>query len=147
MGMCIHALACMACVCQERTHNHYALLLHALRNRFRGSITTPALSEQEMRKIHEDCPEHVILVEQKSMDVMCVPPGWIHCVVNLQLCMKFAYDRVMVYDSMKAPVIHRMFNVPYFRQASAPDYTSTVINGALELSTIVKMLREETDSE
>ena len=87
-----------------------------------------------------------MLVEQKSMEVISVPPGWIHCVVNLQLCMKFAYDRVMVLDSMKAPVIHQWFNIPYFRQASAPDYTSALMLGVVELSSMIKSLGDGEQS-
>lgn len=95
--------------------------------RERGSVMTDMLNEREMRDIAEACKEHVQLVEQRSMDVVVVPPGWIHCVVNLQLCMKLAYDRCIEDDLPQVSLTHRMINVPWFRQASAQDYTGCLI--------------------
>ena len=44
---------------------------------------------------------HTILIEQHHGDAVVVPIGWIHCVTNVQLCFKIAFDRVMPGDCAK----------------------------------------------
>jgi JmjC domain, hydroxylase len=49
------------------------------------------------RRVATACPGDVVTLNQSVGDVIHVPPGWVHQVVNLQPCLKVACD---VYDPL-----------------------------------------------
>ena len=51
-----------------------------------------ALTVEESRHLKSHFDEEVILVYQHGGDVVTVPPGWAHCVINMEDCIKVAVD-------------------------------------------------------
>ena len=51
------------------------------------------LSKAEMEYLAAKFPDGVMLVEQFAGEVVIVRPGWLHAVINLQPCLKLAFDR------------------------------------------------------
>ncbi len=55
-----------------------------------------ALTESQLRIFAKAMGSKVVLVEQKGGEVVFVPPGWVHCVLNLAPCIKLAHDRYIL---------------------------------------------------
>ena len=66
--------------------------------------------------------DKVHLVEQHAGEVVRVCAGWGHAVVNLQPCIKIAYDRYVVANFPHYAVCHAM-NASLFGENHADDYT------------------------
>ena len=96
-----------------------------------------------MEILARDLPDHTRLLHQKTGDVVEIPPGWIHCVVNVMPCIKLAYDRIVVEDMVKFPFIHSTINVPFFRQSSAQDYQAMIMKSYRHLYTKVREWKNE----
>lgn len=70
--------------------------------------------------------DHVQLVQQKHGDVVVVPPGWAHAVVNARECLKIAYDRMVPEDIVKVAVVHHEYHSRVYAGVNAPDYSSAL---------------------
>jgi hypothetical protein len=46
----------------------------------------------------------VVLLRQKAGQVVLVPPGWVHCVLNLAPCIKVANDRYIFHCMLRLPM-------------------------------------------
>ena len=51
-----------------------------------------ALTLAEMRLLEEKMPEGVTIIAQHPGDLIYIPPGWVHAVINMRHCIKFAVD-------------------------------------------------------
>ncbi len=84
----------------------------------------PALSVKHIQALHDAYPEHTMLIEQHHGDVVVVPIGWIHCVTNLQLCFKIAFDRVMPGDCAKVALCQQLIISKVFGPCQGTDYVA-----------------------
>ena len=58
--------------------------------------TSKALTQGGLEAFANRMGEKGVLVRQKSGDVVFVPPGHVHCVLNLVPCIKVAHDRFVI---------------------------------------------------
>lgn len=87
----------------------------------------PAFTEADMRYIAKVMgPDKVQLVEQHAGEVVRVRVGWGHAVVNLQPCIKVAYDRYLSANFPRYAVSHAM-TAPMFGLNNAQDYTGWTV--------------------
>ena len=92
------------------------------------------LTEAEIRAFKLRMGDKVVLIEQKAGEVVFVPPGWVHCVVNMEPCIKaacdlYTVDRFPSYARAAYEVGSAVMHV-----ANAPDYMSWPTTGLSQVA-------------
>jgi hypothetical protein len=85
------------------------------------------LTPEQMQRIADspEAAEHgVHIVQQHSWDEVTVPPGWIHAVVNLRPCIKFAFDYLAEQDLVKTAISQHFIASGIFGPIMATDYSA-----------------------
>ena len=91
----------------------------------RGEAVNGPMTADQMRRIAADPALKALgvrIVEQRSLDEVTVPPGWIHAVVNLRPCIKFAFNIVREADLIKCAVVQHLIGSGVFGQVCACMY-------------------------
>ena len=81
----------------------------------------------------------VLLLEQMDGDMVHVPPGWMHCVINLQPCVKVVMDGFIAANFPAYMDSWRQVRVPYALPDDEPDYvniTDRACSRLLELARV-----------
>lgn len=83
----------------------------------------------------------LVVLEQKAGDLVRVPPGWVHQVVNKQRCLKIAGEVYDEADFARYGLHMQAIASPIFGPQMFPDYTalSRVVDQALGVVTIDNM--------
>jgi hypothetical protein len=79
-------------------------------------------SEKQMKALQAGCPEYVRLEYQCHGDIMRVPMGWAHAVLNLRPCIKVAFDVVEEAMLPMIALMQTLIGSAVFGQRSAEDY-------------------------
>ena len=83
------------------------------------------LTPKQMKHIADSAAEHgVHIIEQHSWDEVTVPPGWIHAVVNLRPCIKFAFDYLVEPDLVKTAISQHFIAAGIFGPIMTTDYSA-----------------------
>lgn len=80
-------------------------------------------------QLARDLPEAVVVIFQHPGDLVQVPAGWAHTVLNIEPNLKVAVEVVRAAEVPLIPIGHRL-NVQHVKEHSAGDYTTA---GALVL--------------
>ena len=64
---------------------------------------------------------------------MSVSPGSCHAVTNSSMTLKLAFDRVVIEDITKLPIIHWEIGSRFFRQKNAEDYVGVSVEVVAEV--------------
>ena len=83
----------------------------------------PIFTEADMRRMKGHMGDKVMLVEQRAGQVVRAMAGWGHAVVNLQPCIKIAYDMFVV-DNFPSYAIAHAMTARLFKNNCIHDYTS-----------------------
>ena len=104
--------------------------------RMRGAVRGKVLTEAHLRAMANDktlVGLGIRILEQKSGDVVLVEPGWFHAVVNIQPCVKLAYDYVVAAELGMIAVVQHLFASKFGGQRNADDYLCVGIKLPAEL--------------
>ena len=96
-------------------------------NIFRGDmgLNLPALTKDDMEYIAKQMTAaHATLLCQHNMELLNIPSGAMHCVVNIENCFKFASDTVAKDDLPGLSVHWARFISGQMRQFMVEDYAS-----------------------
>ena len=81
-----------------------------------------ALTLAEMRLLKEKVPEGNIIIAQHAGELMYIPPGWVHAVINMQHCIKFAVDMYVPAHMHMYALSMALVGSPYTRGRMVTDY-------------------------
>ena len=81
-----------------------------------------ALTLAEMRVLEEKVPEGVTIIAQHPGDLIYILPGWVHAVINMWHCIKFAVDLFVPTHLHMYALSMALVGSPYTSWRMVPDY-------------------------
>ena len=96
-------------------------------------LLTGEVQQRFVQEMNVVCPNSVTILAQQHGEVMYVPPGYVHQVINRQMALKVAWDYYDVSHMGVYPFIHNMAS-KYFKQNMTTDYAyvNAIVEAMLE---------------